>query len=329
MPSANDGVYWDHYYPHLQGGRPQTPAMGSERRQWMLQQKLQEIAMNRFEWSGFPEEVQIEGSRYLEKCLFETALAVFYQDTEWDKWLVMRAAPAGVWDMMGNPTEYLAYGSQYYNKWLKAKDCAPIWANAMRMPDYDIVLIYSEVIAELDLTLRINAKNARRTKIIRMSEKSRLSFDNLQAKIDAGDTFIKVLPDLPSLTDAMEAIDLGIDTTSLMDLSMLRSRLWNECMTMLGINNNAGADKKERLVASEVSGNDDQISAIRATNLQSRLTACADIKRKFGFDVTVQYVTDMNSEENGEGGNLADRDGDGNVLTATPVKKPAKKEIER
>jgi hypothetical protein len=155
------------------------------------------------------------------------------------------------------------------------------------------VSIYSEILSEIDQTIQVNAKNARRTKIIRVSEKSRLSFDNIQRQIDAGETFIKVLPELPSLTDAMEAIDLGIDPSSLMDISMLRSRVWNECMTLLGINNNAGADKKERLVSDEVSGNDDQVSVIRATNLKARQEAAAQIADQFGFDVEVNYVTDL------------------------------------
>lgn len=307
MPSANDGIYWDHYYPHLAGGTPVAPYGNQQDRLYrMLHMKLTEIAMNRFEWTGFPDEVQLENRRWLEKCLFETALAVFYHDDEWDRWFAMRAAPGGVWNFIGNPTKYLAYGNTYYNKWLDADDCVPIWANYMRYPDFEIVNLYAETIAEIDRTIRINAKNARRTKVIRVSEKSRLTFDNIQRQIDRGESFIKIIPDLPSITDAMEAIDLGIDTNmSLMEISMLRSRVWNECMTLLGINNNAGADKKERLVADEVSGNDDQISAIRATNLQARQQAADLINDRFGFDVAVEYVTDMNAEQNA--GDLAAR----------------------
>lgn len=299
MPSANDGVYWSHYYPHLNGGSVTGPGFDNQQNRLyrMLHMKLTEIAMNRFEWTGFPEEVQLDNLRWVEKCLFETALAVFYEDTEWDRHFVMRAAPGGVWNFVGNPTKFLAYGNTYYNKWLDADECVAIWANYMRYPDYEIVNLYAEVLSELDMTIRVNARNARRTKVLRVSEKSKLTLDNIQRQIDAGNSFIKVLPELPAMNDLMEAIDLGIDPSTIMELSMLRSRIWNECMTLLGINNNAGADKKERLVADEVSGNDDQVSAIRATNLQSRLQACAQIKKQFGFDVTVQYVTDMASED--------------------------------
>lgn len=302
MPSANDGVYWDHYYPHLAGGG--TAGYGGNmqnRRFRMLQMKLTEVAQARFVWEGFPEDVQKDNTRWLEKCLFETALAVFYYDTEWQRYFVMRAAPSGVWNMYGNPTKYLAYGNQYYNKWLDADECVPIWANNLRYPDYEIVHLYSEVLAEIDQSIQINAKNARRTKIIRVSEKSRLSLENIQRQIDDGKTFIKVLPDLPAMNDMMEAIDLGLDSKiSLMDLSMLRSRIWNEANTMLGINNNQGADKKERLVADEVSGNDDQVMMIRETSLQSRQLAADQISEDFGFDVTVRYATDLSDEEKQE-----------------------------
>jgi hypothetical protein len=302
MPSSNDGVYWTHYYPHLTGGSVGQYGAGMQDRRFrMLHMKLTEIAQNRFKWEGFPPEVQLDNTRWLEKCLFETALAVFYYDPEWSRHFIMRAAPSGVWNLYGNPTQYLAYGNQYYNKWLDADDCVPIWANNVRYPDFEIVNIYAEVLSELDQTIAINAKNARRTKVIRVSEKSRLSFDNIQRDIDAGKSFIKVLTDLPNLADAMEAIDLGIDSKiSLMDMSMLRSRVWNEAQTMLGVNNNQGADKKERLVADEVSGNDEQVMMVRETSLAARELACEQIKDKFGFEVTVRFATELSDEEEKE-----------------------------
>lgn len=316
MPSANDGVYWDNYYPHLQGGRPGQPYGNMQSRQFrMLHMALTEVAINQFVWEGFPEEVQLDNRRWLEKGLHETALMVFYYDEEWSRHFVLRAAPAGVWNMYGNPTKYLAYGSQYYNKWIDADKCVPIWANYMRYPEYEIINLYAETIAEVDQTIRINAKNARRTKVIRVSEKSRLTFENIQRQIDEGNSFIKILPDLPAMKDMWEAVDLGIDSKiSLMDMSMLRSRLWNECMTMLGINNNQGADKKERLVSDEVSGNDDQVLMMRKTKLQAREDACKEIKKKFGFDVTVRYATDLSPEEKQE--QLEDQKKEQQVLNA-------------
>lgn len=302
MPSANDGVYWDHYYPHLQGGNPAQPYGTMQNRQYrMLKNKLTEIAMNRFVWEGFPEEVEKDNKRWLELCLHQTALAVFYYDDEWKRYFVLRAAPSGVWNLYGNPTQYLAYGNQYYNKWLDEEDCVPIWANYIRYPEIEIVDLYAETIAEIDQTIRINAKNARRTKVLRISEKSRLSVENIQRQIDEGKSIIKVLPELPAMNDLMEAIDLGLDSKiSLMDLSMVRSRLWNEGMTMLGVNNNQGADKKERLVSDEVSGNDDQVQMIRETSLQARQQAADEIKKKYGFDIKVRFATELSDEEKEE-----------------------------
>jgi hypothetical protein len=68
-------------------------------------------------------------------------------------------------------------------------------------------------------------------------------------------------------------------------------------MTLLGINN-ANQDKKERLVAAEVSGNDDMVSAIRATNLNARRMACDAINEMWpAYQVEVDYVTDMGTPE--------------------------------
>jgi hypothetical protein len=87
-----------------------------------------------------------------------------------------------------------------------------------------------------------------------------------------------------------------VDPTSIINMHILRTREWSECMTMLGINN-ANQDKKERLTAAETAGNDDVIATIRATNLATRQFACEQINAKFGLNVSVDYTTDMKTAE--------------------------------
>jgi metal-dependent amidase/aminoacylase/carboxypeptidase family protein len=66
--------------------------------------------------------------------------------------------------------------------------------------------------------------------------------------------------------------------------------LWNEVMSFLGVGN-AKQDKKERLVAAEVSANDEQIEMAREIMLKARQDACEKINKMFGTNISVKFKT--------------------------------------
>lgn len=285
MANTRDAVYRTHYAPHLNPGA--SFAVNSQDFiQLMLSRMLVELSMNRFKWEGMPEEVDL---RWLEMNLLRNALCVFHKDEEYEKYFAMQGSGSGPVNMLGNPTEFIVYGNQYYQKTLKAEDCVPIWANYTRIPDHDIIEIYSQRIAVMDRTIEINAKNARRSTIITVTENGRLTAENINDQVDDGKAVIKVAKGI-NLGEMFQSFDLGINPESVLNLDIVRGRQWNQVMTLLGVNN-ANQDKKERLVAAEVSGNDDMVAAIRATNLQSRQQACELINKKYNLDVSVDYVS--------------------------------------
>lgn len=258
---------------------------------WMLERKIMELCMNRFEWAGLPDEVF---ARNIEMPLMQNALAVFHYDEKFGKYFSHFGTPAGNLNMQNDPTEFVAYGNGFYrNLRLGIDECVPIWANYMRMPDIDIIRIYATRLAELDRTIEINSKNARMNKLLMATENTRLSVVNLNRKIEEGDNAIAVEADFEGIDDLIKAFDLGINPAMFGEVSILRGRIWNELMTLLGVNN-ANQDKKERLVAAEVSGNDDMVEVIRATNLNARKDACKLMETMYGLTVSVEYVTDMN-----------------------------------
>lgn len=59
-------------------------------------------------------------------------------------------------------------------------------------------------------------------------------------------------------------------------------------MTLLGINN-GNQDKKERLVADEVSVNNEQVVAARGVALHSRQMAAEEINRRYQLNVSVGW----------------------------------------
>lgn len=244
----------------------------------MYQRLLTELAVNRFKWFNMPESVDV---RFMELTLFYNALSVFYFDKEYGKHFALRGGGINWVNMMDNPVGFTVVGNgPFRGKQLSAVNetksggvAVPIWSNALRMPDLDIVSIYAYRLARIDRTIEINSDNARQSKTLVSGEKQRLSIKNFDKQYDEGTNNITVAGPLQDLA-FMQALDLGVDPKSHEALHVLKVRQWNECMGYLGIDN-ANQDKKERLVAGEVEANDAQSSMMRFVNLQERQRSIA------------------------------------------------------
>lgn len=256
---------------------------------------LGELAMNRFEWKGFPSSVD---TRWLEMSLYRGALAVVWVDDTNDAMWAMQGVGVGTKNRIDNYTTYRVYGPSFPGLDLNIRKCEPVWANYLRMPDLDIVRVYAHKLAVIDRTLEINSNNARQTKIITVSENGQLTAKALQTAIDSGQQAVEVSV---NVNDIVTALDIGVDGPLMDSLAALRSKFWNECMGLLGINN-SNQEKKERLVEKEVGANDDQVNTQRRVNLNARQAAAKAITAKFaahlkGAEVTVDYYTEIDGAE--------------------------------
>jgi len=275
--SKKRDLVWDNYYaPYASGFKANPNNDLHDLTQRMYMRHLTELSINRFKWTGLPKSID---PRFMELELFRHALVVFYFDERYNRHLALAAAGNGGLNQYENPVSFTTYGNKINTLTLKAKDCVPIWANMLRCPDLDIVTVYSMRLAELDTTIRINSKNLRKTKIIYSDENTRLSMQNVIRQYDEG---VETISGVKNGLDAsdIQVLDLGGDPVGLLNLMIAKSKLWNECMTMLGINN-ANQDKKERLVAGETDANDEQVFATRGIALNSRKLACELINDKF------------------------------------------------
>ena len=91
-----------------------------------------------------------------------------------------------------------------------------------------------------------------------------------------------------NLTDGVEMEVLSIAAPVVFDkLAIEKNKLWNECMTFLGINN-ANMDKRERLVDDEVQANNEQIGYSAEVMLKSRQRAAAAMSKLCGCNITVE-----------------------------------------
>jgi hypothetical protein len=154
----------------------------------------------------------------------------------------------------------------------------------------DTIQLYSSRLATTDMTLEINTRNARQNKVVASTTNTQLSMVNLARQIDEGVNVIQ--PKDAAMMDNITAIDLGINPDLFDKLSIMRTRWWNECMGLLGIDN-ANQDKKERLVEAEVGANDAQTDSLRFVALQARQQGIEHVNKTFGLNITVDYNTEV------------------------------------
>jgi len=176
----------------------------------------------------------------------------------------------------------------------KKRKAVGMYPNALRMPDYDIIMVYSTRLATIDRTLEINTKNARRNKIVTSSPNTTLSLVNIARQQDEGVETIQVSGQARP-EDNITVLDLGILPDAYDKLSILRARWWNEAMGLLGIDN-ANQDKKERLVQAEVSANDGQTDSMRYVALNARRQALDYINDIWGLDITVDFNVEVEAQ---------------------------------
>lgn len=257
---------------------------------------LTELSINRFRWVGLPDEID---ERFVELLLHNRAMGVFFWDDHYDRYFFSRAAAGGRINHYDNPTEYTAIRNATDRPSLRltAAECVPVWGNALRRPDTDIVTLFATRLAQIERTIEINVNQMRETVMIAVEESERLSWLNVIRQHDEGQPYLFGTRSLDLAK--IQAWPISVEKDQVKNLQLVKSQVWNEAMTMLGINN-ANQDKRERLVASEVSANDDQIIATRGTALNARRRAAAQINRMFKkLDVRVEWnneVEDMARE---------------------------------
>ena len=299
-----DAVWEGFYAPHF--GVPPKRTKGQHdidivRLERMYLRVLQELAVNRFKWVGLPDSVN---ERFLEYTLMRRGLVVMYFDTDYDEYLALQGAGAGPLNMYDDPTSFRVTGnSTFVGKTVDASDCVPIWANVLRVPDWDIIMTYAKKLASIDRTIDINLRNARRSRVIVTDETGQLSAQNINNQIDSGSPVITVNNTGYAMMEHWTAFDLGIHPDQIVNLQTSRQRIWNECMGLMGINF-ANQDKRERLVSAEVGANDEQIDSMKNVILAERQRAVRQMNDKFGLSVDIKLRTELPTITGFTGGEL-------------------------
>ena len=250
--------------------------------------RLTELSISMFEWKNLPPTVD---RRYIELELFKNGSVVYFND-EIIGDLCLDCIASGRLDVYGEPYIRRAY-SRYnqYQKMLKPNNSVIIWNNYLRTNSVLDVEIFSRRLWLIDRIIDVNVNAQKTPVLVQGTEKQRLTLLNLYKEFDGNAPFI--FGDKNLDLNALKAI--STDAPYISDkLYQLKTQIWNEALTYLGISN-INIQKKERLITDEVTRNQGGTVASRYSRLDCRRMAVDKINKMFGTNIEVNYREDFQS----------------------------------
>lgn len=246
--------------------------------------RLTELALSMFDWKNLPDTID---PRFIEMCLFADGKAVFFKDEDLGH-LCLQVAISGRLNVYRIPIDRRAYATNGYNKNLTIDNSVIIYNNFMRTNSKLDVEMFARRLYNLDRIIDVNANAQKTPVLIKCTEDERMTMKQLYMQYDGNEPFIFGESDLN--TNGLTV--LKTDAPYVADkLYQLKTQLWNEALTYLGIMN-VNTTKKERMVTDEVTRNNGGTVASRYSRLAVRQQACEEINRMFDLNISCDYRED-------------------------------------
>ena len=247
--------------------------------------RLTELAISMFEWQNLPETVD---QRFLEMCLFSDGMCVFFQD-EVLGYLSLQCMTGGKLNVYRIPMERRAYATNGYQRKLDETNSVIIFNNYLHTNSMLDVEMFSKRLYNLDRAIDVNANAQKTPVLIQCDESQRLTMKNLYKQYEGNEPFIFGSKGLDA--NGLKVLQTGAPYVA-DKLYELKTQIWNEALTYLGISN-INAVKKERMITDEVTRNQGGTVASRYSRLESRRQACKQINEMFGLNIWVEYREDF------------------------------------
>lgn len=254
--------------------------------------RLTELAISMFEWQNLPETVD---QRFLEMCLFGDGMCVFFQD-EVLGYLSLQCMIGGKLNVYRIPMERRAYATNGYQRELDETNSVIIFNNYLHTNSMLDVEMFSKRLYNLDMAIDVNANAQKTPVLIQCDESQRLVMKNLYKQYEGNEPFIFGSKGLDA--SGLKVLQTGAPYVA-DKLYELKTQIWNEALTYLGISN-INVVKKERMITDEVTRNQGGTVASRYSRLESRRQACKQINEMFNLNIWVDYREDFQDIEEKE-----------------------------
>ena len=251
--------------------------------------RLTELAISMFEWQNLPETVD---QRFLEMCLFSDGMCIFFQD-EVLGYLGLQCMIGGKLNVYRIPMERRAYATNGYQRELDGTNSVIIFNNYLHTNSMVDVEMFSKRLYNLERAIDVNANAQKTPVLIQCDESQRLTMKNLYKQYEGNEPFIFGSKGLDA--NGLKVLQTGAPYVA-DKLYELKTQIWNEALTYLGISN-INVVKKERMITDEVTRNQGGTVASRYSRLESRRQACKQINEMFGLNIWVDYREDFQDIE--------------------------------
>lgn len=248
--------------------------------------RLTELAISMFEWKNLPDTID---PRYMELGLFAQGQMVFFEDDGGLGYLCLHNAHGGSLDVYGVPINRQAYAPNGYTKSLTAADSVLIFNNYLHTNSMLDIQMFARRLYNLDRAIDVNANAQKTPVLINCDESQRLTLLNVYKQWTGNEPIIMGTKDLGK--GPLNVLNTGAPFVA-DKLYTLKTQLWNEALTYLGISN-INIQKKERLITDEVTRNQGGTIASRYSRLESRREACKKINAMFGLNIWCDYREDF------------------------------------
>lgn len=251
--------------------------------------RLLNIALSRFKWTGVPNTIDI---RFLELALLtDGKVIVFYE--EGVGYLGLRCAVNGQLNVYGIPISRRAYANNGFNRVLDENNSVIIWNSFTRKPTLPEIENCAKRLWDLDRTIDVNA-NAQKTPIlISCDDSQRLTLKNAYMQFEGNMPVIYTDKNInPNSIKVMNTQAPYIGDK----IQVLKSDIWNEEMTYLGVTN-ITKQKKERLITDEVIKSQGGTIACRNSFVRARQQGCIELNKLLGLDMWCEFNDECDGEE--------------------------------
>lgn len=246
--------------------------------------RMKRIALSMFEWINLPKTMN---ARYLEMCLFYNGQAGLLYDENYG-FINTQVTDSGYINIYGLPTKLNCFSFRYHSTrelYVPESNLPPeeevilVMNNFEKIPTSATICLFAERLTEAQRSADVNIKNMKFPILIPVDQKSYFTMKKMYEEYDGNTPAIFADKNMINL-DTLKAIktDAPFIANDIMEYKRL---IWDEFLTFMGLNNLA--EKRERLITSEVDSNNEVINMNMQSMLVPRKQACKEFNEKFGL----------------------------------------------
>lgn len=251
---------------------------------------LKMIATSSFKYTNMPTSVDV---RFLELGLFNRGYMVFFYDDDLEKYLALNSTLGCELDVYNNPISYIAYANNGYQMPLTNKNSVLIYNNYLKEPTLMLCEYFAKRLYDFDSIIDVNVRSQKTPILIACSESEKLAMKNVYMQYDGNQPVIFTYKDFLN-ADNFKVVNTQSPYVS-DKIYQLKSNIWNEALTQLGITNTT-VNKKERLITDEVQRSQGGVFACRNSRLKMREQCINKINEMFSLNIEVEFNDDVLKE---------------------------------